>query len=100
MVSDTPMRIQQSRKKGWRKPAGAAIVSRPSRWGNPYRVGPYTGYPTAQAAVDRYRAWLAEHAELMYPIIREKLRGKDLACWCKLGDPCHADVLLEIANAK
>jgi hypothetical protein len=26
------------------------------------------------------------------------LRGKNLACWCKPGEPCHADVLLEIAN--
>ncbi len=31
--------------------------------------------------------------------IRAELRGKNLACWCKLGEPCHADVLLEIANA-
>ena len=27
-----------------------------------------------------------------------ELRGKNLACWCKPGSPCHADVLLEIAN--
>ena len=32
------------------------------------------------------------------------LRGHDLACWCPIGDaegnrvPCHADVLLEVAN--
>jgi hypothetical protein len=26
------------------------------------------------------------------------LRGKNLACWCPLDQPCHADVLLEIAN--
>lgn len=32
-------------------------------------------------------------------MIREKLRGKNLACYCKPGEPCHADVLLEIANA-
>ncbi|WP_425065571.1 DUF4326 domain-containing protein [Reyranella sp.] len=30
--------------------------------------------------------------------IRKALRGKNLACWCKPGSPCHADVLLEIAN--
>lgn len=30
--------------------------------------------------------------------IRRELAGKDLACWCPLGQPCHADVLLEIAN--
>jgi len=31
--------------------------------------------------------------------IRAELRGKNLACWCRIGEPCHADVLLEIANA-
>lgn len=31
--------------------------------------------------------------------VREELRGKDLACWCPLDQPCHADVLLELANA-
>lgn len=31
---------------------------------------------------------------------RANLRGKNLACWCKQGDPCHADVLLKLANAK
>lgn len=31
--------------------------------------------------------------------IREHLAGKNLACWCKPGEPCHADVLLELANA-
>jgi hypothetical protein len=30
---------------------------------------------------------------------RGELRGKDLACWCALDEPCHGDVLLEIANA-
>lgn len=30
--------------------------------------------------------------------VRRELAGKDLACWCKSWDPCHADVLLEVAN--
>lgn len=30
--------------------------------------------------------------------IQAELRGKDLACWCRPGEPCHADVLLELAN--
>lgn len=30
--------------------------------------------------------------------IKAELRGKNLACWCKAGEPCHADVLLELAN--
>lgn len=32
-------------------------------------------------------------------MIRKELRGKNLACFCALDQPCHADVLLEIANA-
>ena len=28
----------------------------------------------------------------------DELRGKDLACWCKIGEPCHADILIELAN--
>ncbi len=31
-------------------------------------------------------------------IVKRHLRGKDLACWCKEGEPCHADVLLRLAN--
>ena len=31
--------------------------------------------------------------------VREHLRGRDLACWCPLDEPCHADVLLAVANA-
>lgn len=30
--------------------------------------------------------------------VRRELAGKDLACWCPLDQPCHADVLLEISN--
>lgn len=30
--------------------------------------------------------------------IRRELAGKNLACWCPLDQPCHADVLLELAN--
>ena len=31
--------------------------------------------------------------------IKKQLCGKDLACWCPLDKPCHADVLIEIANS-
>jgi len=30
--------------------------------------------------------------------VQRELRGKDLACWCPLDQPCHADILLEVAN--
>ncbi len=75
-------------------PAGAVYVGRPTKWGNPYAVG--GAFPTAAEAIAAYRDYLARSA--YRDEIREELAGKDLACWCKPGAPCHADVLLEIAN--
>lgn len=99
-------------------PEGAVYVGRPSRWGNPYAVGkPYltraarTYYVTSpDQAVRLFRAWLAECLNPEYLSVEAvkaslaELRGKDLCCWCPLVDkdgkpvPCHADVLLELAN--
>lgn len=107
-----PERIQLSRKKGWRKPENTAVVARPSKWGNPYRVTPAT---TAAEAVRMYRSlidrWSRDRVEPhirhdglgvwdrnIKNTIRIQLGGKNLACWCPLDQPCHADVLLEIAN--
>ena len=88
-----PNRIQLRRTKGWRKPEGAVVVSRPGRWGNPYVVGVHA---TDRAhAVELYREWLVNGSGALDVLI---LRGKDLACWCPLDQPCHADVLLELAN--
>lgn len=91
-----PQRIQCRRVKGWRMPAGAVYVGRPTRWGNPFRIGE-PGVPDRAAAVTRYRALIAADVELRQAV-REHLSAKDLACWCPPGEPCHADVLLEVAN--
>jgi hypothetical protein len=103
-----PVRIQRQRTAGWRKPDGAIYVGRGSAWGNPLRIGMWKGYTAANAVRD-YRAWVDreptvrsfEHTFGIPPTCEEikELRGKDLMCWCKLGDACHADVLLELANA-
>lgn len=94
-----PQRIQLCRTKGWRKPEGAVIVSRPSRWGNPFKISEKI---TADEAVSLYRNALAVPRPDMVRVtvedIRKDLAGRDLACWCKIGSPCHGDVLLEIAN--
>lgn len=129
----TPVRVQQRRTKGWRKPDNTVSVARSSRWGNPFRVsagtvmGPgwsevraaplgtahrplnayavYASHAPESGAVDHavdlfrtfatvtrrdhpaaYEAWIAP------------LRGKNLMCFCPLEQPCHADVLLAIAN--
>jgi hypothetical protein len=84
------------------------IVMRPYRWGNPFVIRPdlapgskindrYIAVPTDKEAVRRFRD------DYMTPARREEarrdLRGKDLACYCNLDAPCHADVLIEIANS-
>ena len=93
-----PQRIRLSRRAGWRKPPGAIVVARPSRFGNPF---PAQG--NIPAAVAKYRDWLDGRLDIGRPPpsreeIRRELRGHDLACWCPLDGPCHADILLEIAN--
>ena len=89
-------RVRLQRRAGWRKPPGAVVVARPSRWGNPFRVG-VDG--DRAACVRRYREALAA-GELAFDEaeVRARLAGRDLACWCPLGEPCHADVLLSVAN--
>lgn len=121
-----PRRIQRKRTKGWRMPAGVKYVGRGSRYGNHYVVGKVAcdcrspgecshntfRCETAAEAAREYRA--VPRSEKWKHRAREDLRGRDLACWCGLCDahrdgkplgvrceacaPCHADVLLEIAN--
>ena len=99
-----PERIQLSRAKGWRMPENTVKVDRSTRFGNPFKV---TEDRTAADTVMAYRTWLTVggvDAGLSWPKARilahlPSLRGKNLACWCKPGEPCHADVLLELANA-
>lgn len=105
-----PKRIQQKRTKGWRKPEGAVSVARPSKWGNPYTIDwardYWGGYAVTEVdlrakVVDCFRTDLIFVSGFEYPnveTIREELSGKDLMCFCPLDQPCHADVLLELAN--
>ena len=92
-----PSRIQRRRSRGWRQPAAALYVGRPTKWGNPYKVGP--GHNAAQEAVMLFRRDLTAGV-LTFTVddVRRELNGRDLICWCKAGAPCHADVLLAIAN--
>lgn len=102
-----PQRIQRRRAKGWKLPANTVCVDRSTKWGNPFIVGRHgtraecvksfqalvSGFlciSNDRDCVDRQRAYpLAEIAEL---------KGKNLACWCPPGVPCHGQVLLEVAN--
>jgi len=106
-----PQRIQRRRSKGWRMPPNTVSVCRPERWGNPFIVGKHG---TAERCVDLFRKMLAGYLCVGVDVecIRAQqrfmkrcntvadlgLRGKNLACWCRLGQPCHADVLLKLAN--
>lgn len=123
-----PKRIQRKRTKGWRMPEGAVYVGRPTKWGNPFRVTPgknggtsygpgwCDGQPDCAYITSGgpgARASLIAHVVELYELhiqhcdwrrfnradVVAKLRGRDLACWCPLDQPCHADVLLKIANS-
>ena len=101
LAMSKPKRIQRSRAKGWKMPANAIYVGRPTVWGNPYVVGSelMNGETlTAEKAVELYEQHIADN--FSERDIRHCLHDKDLACWCALDEPCHADVLLRIANSR
>ena len=102
-----PTRVQLRRTKGWRMPPNTVKVDRTSRWGNPFRIGDivhrglaFSGRDEivrdAAHAVQMFERWLFT-LERSAGLVSE-LRGKNLACWCLLDAPCHADALLEMAN--
>ena len=96
--SPVARRVQLSRRAGWRKPAGAVVVARPTRWGNPFRV---TNEGTRADAVAAFEQALAVGDPILgftTEDVQRELAGRDLACWCPLDQPCHADVLLRLAN--
>ena len=101
---DKPIRVQLSRAKGWRMPENTVKVDRSTKWGNPFRVGEVIKgrMPIDQPGAAQMFADMLADPELRsicgYPADLTPLRGKNLACWCKPGCACHADVLLDAAN--
>lgn len=117
-----PQRIQRKRIKGWKAPEGAVYVGRPTRWGNPFTVingGPqgwlvyddrdrfgFVTYETSSGYIKSFdtREKAHRHAVTLYRKHMRRqwdltpLRGRDLMCFCPLDRPCHADVLIELAN--
>jgi hypothetical protein len=109
-----PIRIQRKRTKGWKMPENTVSVTRPGKWGNPFVVGmvvpdewiskldkqdhfhfmkfEYGYIDTAEDAIMLFEKYVAPTLETGL------LKGKNLACFCKEGQPCHADILLKIAN--
>jgi len=126
MSAPRPVRLRLSRAKGFNLQAAslalnglpAAKVTRPGKWGNPFivkecRDAGFVGNDLEIAArcVEAFRVWIdtpywrenwdgaeSEHARAAARAALPILRGKNLACFCALDAPCHADVLLELAN--
>lgn len=108
-----PARIQLSRRRGFRLQEHSRAlnglecvkVDRTTSFGNPFVVrGDDFGRAAAVAA---FKVWLL-CPTLATPFLNERqrllsrlpeLRGKNLGCWCQSGAPCHADILLNLANA-
>jgi len=98
----TPIRIQRKRSKGWTMPPNTVYVGRGSKWGNPFKVGNPDNEErleyTAEESLKWYRLWVLGKIQVTKELDINDLRGKNLACWCPLDKPCHADFLLELAN--
>ena len=106
----SPVRVQRKRTKGWRMPENTIYVGRGSKWGNPFKVGEMgfslpdgtaTFYCRGGASAENVVSLFKRYTVPMwrgFGFDVAKLRGKNLACWCPLDQPCHADVLLELAN--
>jgi hypothetical protein len=89
-----PVRVQLSRKKGWHMPPNTVKVDRTTKFGDPYH-----DENDREHLIAHFRAYLAKPAQKeLVEAIKTELRGRNLACWCHPDQPCHADVLLEIAN--
>ena len=99
---ELPKRIQRKRTKGYKmqdqSQREVVYVGRPSKWGNPYSI---LDSGSVERALELYRDDLEYEIDVApgnLEEIKAELSGKDLACWCPLNQPCHADVLLELAN--
>ena len=114
-----PERIQLRRTKGWRMPKDTVRVCRPTLWGNPFIHEDHSqavsafrrllqgGTQTFSMGPGQLQFAPGAHSNTLHWAWSDwarsnmhTLRGKNLACWCRLGEPCHADVLLELANRK
>ena len=106
-----PIRIQRHRARGWRTPAHAKHVGPGSLYGSPFRVarspfelqnGGARVVESPAEAVEKFRDWIRHTPEgrFVAGCAARNLWGLDLVCWCPVDQPCHADVLLEIANPR
>lgn len=116
VVPLVPKRVTLSRAKGWRMPPGTVKVDRSTKWGNPFvrhsdgtLMDRGVAVQMFSSMLDKYGAWwpipmpwpkgkIPDGSPTTQDDVRRELRGKNLACWCHQDQPCHADVLLRLAN--
>jgi hypothetical protein len=116
-------RIQRKRTKDYTQPLGTIYVGRPTKFGNPFKLSPdgwilyrninrkvlspwifwsVCGGFTTQDIVDLYEKWiigeLANFPGIPIPPNPKELKGANLSCWCPIGEACHVDILLKLAN--
>ena len=102
-----PVRLQLSRRRGFNLQAlsvstnglPAISVARPGPRGNPFRIGVHGD---RIECVEKFRAWAENNLAIGQPIAfsaqLDMVRGKNVACFCALDQPCHGDVWLDLAN--
>lgn len=79
-------------------PPNTVKVCRPTKWGNPFVIGVDGDREECVTKFAQDIGWINSRLGFDYEDIRSELAGKNLACFCDLNLPCHADVLLAIAN--
>lgn len=122
-----PERIQRKRTKGFKLPENTVCVTRGTKWGNPFIIngssiyldvkhrrkhlwpGSYVNEGGNKEAVEMFESVLrldySHNPDINHWIQHfdsldiSELKGKNLACFCSLDKPCHADILLKLANA-
>ncbi len=102
--TSAPHRIRLERSAGWKMPANTLKVDRTTRWGNPFTIAECGSVAVAVAQHGRWmRGEIAAPGGVEPPsrdVLRSALAGRNLACWCALNGPCHADLLLSLANQR
>lgn len=91
-----PERIQRKRTAGWRMPPNTVYVGRGTDWGNPFKA-PTNDTMGRAYAVIMFAGYCPPNSALA-EAARRILRGKNLACFCPVDQPCHADILMQLAN--
>jgi hypothetical protein len=119
-------RIQRKCTKGWRMPENTVYVGLGTKWANPIKLVGDMVYIDAgyrRKIMDKWvileQAILKESVILLFKVLftemklekdlsywqkhfksldLSELKGKNLACFCKEDEPCHADILLKLAN--